>query len=642
MVWKISFSFLDPQTNNKREPKFNPPIALGSNLKVMQERITEKLPCLVIADNRISSYHALIEVENNQVVITDQNSTNGTVINGIRQQKTVLRDGDIVKVGGVEITINIFDDGSSQGTKTILIDPPPPPPPPSFPLPQFMNGVQLSENDLRQWCHQGGYSLIEKDYIALGGGLGSYIWVDLLRIWGVNANRIMAIGLQENPYTRYQQLCLNSQIPPYERLRSNSDSCPDNIWAFPSYAWREAWHNLTQGNMGKVIGYLWQVFSEPDLSETYTPKSQNVFDSIDRETKRINWEQIYQYGSIRAIRKTDQGRYAIAYSKGKGNYGFALGTYTHLALGYPGIRLLKDLAEYRQKTKDEKSVVNAYEPNDHVYETLAQNGGKVIIRGRGIVASRIIQRIYETIQKTGRKDISILHLMRSEITQGHKYGMSKRLTKYNQELQPFNWPKACWGGDLRLVLEKASDPERKKLLDQWGGTTTADRKDWQKMIEKGLKEKWYQMRFGKVIEVEKNPHGDGTITSFEDLELNGITKLEARFIIDATGLEAKIQELPLIYDLQKTYNLDLNSSERLAVTNDFEIKKMSNGRGKMYASGVMTLGGPYAAVDSFLGLQYCALCAVDSLTHLKAPELKYLNGISSLIQWWKWVVNQSP
>jgi hypothetical protein len=117
MVWKISFSFLDPQTNNKREPKFNPPIALGSNLKVMQERITEKLPCLVIADNRISSYHALIEVENNQVVITDQNSTNGTVINGIRQQKTVLRDGDIVKVGGVEITINIFDDGSSQGNQ---------------------------------------------------------------------------------------------------------------------------------------------------------------------------------------------------------------------------------------------------------------------------------------------------------------------------------------------------------------------------------------------------------------------------------------------------------------------------------------------------------------------------------------------
>jgi hypothetical protein len=51
MVWKISFSFLDPQTNNKREPKFNPPIALGSNLKVMQERIKEKFPCLVIGDN---------------------------------------------------------------------------------------------------------------------------------------------------------------------------------------------------------------------------------------------------------------------------------------------------------------------------------------------------------------------------------------------------------------------------------------------------------------------------------------------------------------------------------------------------------------------------------------------------------------
>jgi hypothetical protein len=62
----------------------------------------------------------------------------------------------------------------------------------------------------------------------------------------------------------------------------------------------------------------------------------------------------------------------------------------------------------------------------------------------------------------------------------------------------------------------------------------------------------------------------------------------------------------------------------------------------MYAAGAITLGGPYAAVDSFLGLQYAALCAVDSLAATKAPGMHGLNGLSSLWQWLKWVANQSP
>ncbi len=46
---------------------------------------------------------------------------------------------------------------------------------------------------------------------------------------------------------------------------------------------------------------------------------------------------------------------------------------------------------------------------------------------------------------------------------------------------------------------------------------------------------------------------------------------------------------------------------------------MSNGPGRVYASGVMTLGGPNAAVDSFLGLQYAALRSVEDLAAQHAP-----------------------
>jgi hypothetical protein len=119
-------------------------------------------------------------------------------------------------------------------------------------------------------------------------------------------------------------------------------------------------------------------------------------------------------------------------------------------------------------------------------------------------------------------------------------------------------------------------------------------------------------------------------------------RLEADFIIDATGLDANVTANPLLHDLVTHYNLPLNYLGRLSVSNDFELLEMRGLRCRMYAVGAITLGGPYAAVDSFLGLQYAALCTVDSLAAARAPGMQRLNGLSSLSQWLKWVTNQFP
>ena len=81
---------------------------------------------------------------------------------------------------------------------------------------------------------------------------------------------------------------------------------------------------------------------------------------------------------------------------------------------------------------------------------------------------------------------------------------------------------------------------------------------------------------------------------------------------------------------------------RIQVENDFEIRDLRNKKGKMYAAGIITLGGPYAPVDTFLGLQYAAQKSVDALVKAKAPGLSYLNGYNSLGQWCRWVFNQEP
>ena len=647
---QIQLSWDDPATGERREPLLNMPIAFGREFaRLPAELRGVRVSRMLLNSNEVSRYHALIDWEQDHLVVIDQGSVNGVYVNGQPQTRSVLVNGDTLQIGPYLIAVTFGASASAPDTtppSTIHFNAKTNRPDPSLPVVQPLTPVVSNFPPLAfqaqkvsvQALHATGLPVDESDYLAIGAGLGSFLWTDLLRISGVRAEKIVALGLETEPYARYKRLCLNSQIPLYERLRSNSDSCPDNIWGWPSYALREAWGDLAKGEIKSAFKYLWQVFAEPTFAETYTPRAGNVFDSIDRETKRIGWNQIYRYGRVRVIRKTDDGRYCVAYSRGPGNYAFLVSRYLHLATGYPAIQFLPDLQAYREKYQDFTSVVNAYEAHDRVYEQLEQHGGTVLIRGRGIVASRIVQRIYEARKRN--RNIAVLHLMRSPKPQGNKFQNAQRLVKNHYEFQPFNWPKACWGGELRAMLEKATPDERKRLLADWGGTTTADRQDWQKITAQGLSEGWYQITFGEVLDVERDAQ-NRTITRIREQSF-GEMKLLADFIIDATGLDAKVDANPLLADMVKHYNLPVNHLGRLTVANNFELVEMRSDRGQMYASGAITLGGPYAAVDSFLGLQYAALVAVDGLAAARAPGVQRLNSISSFRQWLKWVLNQSP
>lgn len=652
---QIQLSWDDPATGERRSPTLTLPVAFGREFARMPSTLNDQRVARIVLDSgQVSRFHALIEPDGSGVVITDQNSANGVVVNGNRQGRSFLANGDTIQIGPYQITVTLAAIAPAPApaprSSTILFHPETdepvaalPPQPiaspsgPAFP-PPFFQSQHVSLRDLMNTR----LPIQEFDYAALGAGLGSFVWVDLLRVGGVRVNQIVAPGIESKPYARYQRLCLNSQIPPHERLRSNSDSCPDNIWGFPSYAFREAWHDFSQGRMGDSIKHLWQVFGEPTFAETYTPRSGNVFASIDREAARIGWHQMYQPGRIRAIRKTDDGRYVIAYSRSTSNrrdHGFIVARYVHLAIGYPGIQILQDLQDYREATNDFKTVINAYEEHEHVYQELERRGGTVMIRGRGIVASRIVQRIHEARKKNPK--IALLHLLRSPKPQGNTFGKAQRTVKNHYELQPFNWPKACWGGDLRVMLEAASPQERQRLLTDWGGTTTADRLDWQQISQEGIAAGWYQIVFGEVERVEPDGQG-GTVTYIKERDFKGKIQLQADFIIDATGLDAKVKTNPLLDDMVTQYNLPINPLGRLAVANDFELVEMRSGHGRMHTAGAMTLGGPYAAVDSFLGLQFAALKAVDSLAAARAPGLHHINGINSCIQWLNWVFNTPP
>lgn len=657
---EIRLTWQDPSTGEQQELLSSAPVAIGRNLNRMPTEYEQQpISHVVLPGSKVSGFHALIVFEQRWIIC--DRSKNGVLVNNKRVDSSLpLRHGDLLQIDthritftqtqstGTEATQTSFIE--SEATTTIYFE--------SEATERFISEISPQSSFLQQFEQSDFVSISEvyaarmrvdeTEYVALGGGMGSFAFVDTLRICGVDQEKIWVIGPDPKPYSRYQSLCLNSQIRPHNRLRSGSDSCPDNIWGWPGYALREAFRDFFKGKVSAAVEHLWKVFAEPILADTYTPKSQDVFNSIDREAQRIGWSLMWRYGRIRCIRKTLDGRYAIVYSctdREKQEHRLLITRYVHLSTGYSAIRFLTNLQAYREQTGDLQSVVNAYENHEHVYKHLEKHGGTVMIRGGGIVASRVIQRVYELRQLNPQ--ITVVHLLRTRKATGNKVGLAKRGVANSWEFQPYNWPKATWGGVMRDRLEQASPRERSRLLskDVWGGTTTASRQDWQKIIAEGTQDKWYLLRFGEVKDVVANPHSQDDrgklMIQYVDKNTNDYQSQIADFVIDATGLEARPQFQPFLKDVIERYGLSTNPLGRLDVTNEFRVKGMENGAGKMYASGVITLGGPYAPVDTFLGLQYTARRAVDDLEKNESG-VRYLKGFNSLEQWCKWVLNYAP
>ena len=60
--------------------------------------------------------------------------------------------------------------------------------------------------------------------------------------------------------------------------------------------------------------------------------------------------------------------------------------------------------------------------------------------------------------------------------------------------------------------------------------------------------------------------------------------------------------------------------------------------GRIYAVGAATLGGYFAGVDTFLGLQFAAQHVTDDLAR---QGVGHRIGVGrSISQWWKWATNR--
>jgi type II secretory pathway predicted ATPase ExeA len=102
------------QTAARQETRPVPRIIVTSDGETLAEyQLTERkyvigrgdLADIIIEDSYVSKMHAMLQVYSNAIVLHDLNSTNGTTVNSVEIQKTVLRSNDIITLGGHRLKI---------------------------------------------------------------------------------------------------------------------------------------------------------------------------------------------------------------------------------------------------------------------------------------------------------------------------------------------------------------------------------------------------------------------------------------------------------------------------------------------------------------------------------------------------------
>ena len=599
---------------------------------------------VVLDDDKASRVHArLSPTADGSFILTDLQSTNGVRVNQTPiAADTTVSMNDVIGIGRHELLITAampeedlaeathLEFASSSGNATDGDE----------------TSGELTEQLLAAAVWQdrnledAGIPIVDAPFVTVGGGLGSFAFVDYLRIAGVPESEIAVLTPNTRPTQTYEFLADNSQVPRHERLRSDSGSVMDNIWGFPSYAVREAF--AAKGLKAKLAP-LWQVTTEPIFAEYYTPRSGQVYESVNRETKRIGWSRMLRSGQVRMVRQRAGGGYFVILTPPPGSTPTRRVAYrcryVHLALGYPGVRFLDDLRDYREQTGDHRRVVNSYEPHAHVYAEVARRPCTVMVRGSGIVASRVLQRLLDD-NEAGRTNTKIVHLFRTYVD--GPQGDSPTFRRDGGEgfaYQAFNYPKASWGGQFRNTLLELEGDERSDFIDRTGGTNTAPRQSWRDQLARAGQAGTYVQHVGQVQSVEPTDDGQHVRTVVTDPNGQAVS-IDADFIVDATGLEASIRANRVLADLVDVTGAETNPKGRLETLETFEVAGTRNESGRLYACGSSTLGSKYAPVDSFLGLQYVAQQVIDDLAAIGA--IKHIGPLRSLREWWRWMMNRPP
>jgi hypothetical protein len=469
-------------------------------------------------------------------------------------------------------------------------------------------------------------------FVTVGGGLASFAVADALRICGLPTADIRVVSTVLRPYENLRQLIRTGQIQDDDPLRSDSASRVDNIWGFPGYAVEEAIRR-------RSLRPLWKVLTEPIAAEFYNPSPGLVFRGLDREAGRIGWDSMLVAGRAELVRhRLEGGYFCLVHPVDHSPPCVLRSHYVHLGTGYPALGYASELTEYRLRYREFFNVVHAYEPHEHVYQVLQRQGGTILVRGAGITASRVLQRLIDDRDRSDQ-DVRILHLFRDPAKHPPGRRGSGPPAGHGWRYQAFSFPKSASSGQLREQLTSLSSAERSARIAALSGTTTAKRGGWQRQLRRARSEGFYRALSGEIKAIE--PSRDQRVRlDIADPAGDSPVRLNVDFVLDCTGMSPRLRNNPLLADLIDCSGAAVNALGGLDVGRHFEVRGSCGEAGRLYASGVIAQGGYLAPADSFLGFTYAALLICDDLAAQGACAR--LSLARSVAGWVKWLADRAP
>jgi pSer/pThr/pTyr-binding forkhead associated (FHA) protein len=118
-----------------------------------------------IAEASVSSHHCEVFVRGTDVVVKDLNSTNGTFLNGEKVSEVVLKPGQTLRLGQVELRLET--DGAPGGSAPAAAAAPSPAPASAAPKKHDQTVVMqrgVSLNELEQGPRTGGFDTTSKAF----------------------------------------------------------------------------------------------------------------------------------------------------------------------------------------------------------------------------------------------------------------------------------------------------------------------------------------------------------------------------------------------------------------------------------------------------------------------------------------------
>ncbi len=150
---RIQLIWTDPSSGQVYQPVFALPIALGRSFGLMPGTLQgQAVSRVVLANNDVEIYHALLEEQDGEVMIQCQSHA-ALSVNGISFESAPLQEGDRIQIGPFEIEFKLpteeaFTAAVPLETPTPPFTPPPSTPPPT-PAPQTLTPPPPPLEDLR-------------------------------------------------------------------------------------------------------------------------------------------------------------------------------------------------------------------------------------------------------------------------------------------------------------------------------------------------------------------------------------------------------------------------------------------------------------------------------------------------------------